>query len=53
MPDDVFAAARAVLSSRDLVAVILLVGHYMMVGRLLGTLDVELDPEPDSWASEH
>ncbi len=53
VPDDVFEAARAVLPSRDLVTVILLVGHYMMVGRLLATLDVELDPTPDSWASEH
>ena len=53
VPDDVFAAAQAVLEPRNLVTVILLVGHYMMVGRLLATLDVELDPAPDSWASEH
>lgn len=32
---------------------ILLVGHYMMVARLLATLDVDLDDEPDSFASEH
>ncbi len=51
--DDVFDRARAMLSSRDLVTVILLVGHYLMVGRLLATLDVELDPAPDSWAAEH
>ena len=53
VPDDVFDRARAMLSSRDLVTVILLVGHYLMVGRLLATLDVELDPAPDSWAAEH
>lgn len=53
VPDDVFETAQAVLSSRDLVTVILLVGHYMMVGRLLATLDVELDPTADSWESEH
>ncbi len=53
VPDDVFNDARAVLSSRDLVTVILLVGHYLMVGRLLATLDVELDPVPDNWATEH
>ena len=53
VPDDVFEAARAVLPPRDLVTVVLLVGHYMMVARLLATLDVELDPAPDDWASEH
>jgi len=53
VPDDVFDAAGAALSQRDLVTVILLVGHYLMVGRLLATLDVELDPAPDSWAAEH
>lgn len=53
VPDTVFDAALAVLSPRDLVTVILLVGHYMMVARLLATLDVELDPEPDGWAAEH
>lgn len=51
--DTVFDAARAVLSSRNLVTVILLVGHYLMVGRLLATLDIELDPAPDSWTAEH
>ncbi len=53
VPDEVFDAARAVLSPRDLVTVILLTGHYLMVGRLLATLDVELDSAPDSWAAEH
>ena len=53
VPDTVFDAAGAALSPRDLVTVILLVGHYVMVGRLLATLDVELDPAPDSWAAEH
>jgi alkylhydroperoxidase family enzyme len=53
VPDDAFEAAAAVLSHGDLITVILLVGHYMMVARLLATLDVELDPVPDSWASEH
>lgn len=48
VPDDVFAAAAAVLPPRGLVTVILLVGHYMMVARLLATLDVELDPAPDA-----
>lgn len=53
VPDDVFDTAAVVLSPRGLVTVILLVGHYLMVGRLLATLDVELDPAPDSWSAEH
>ena len=53
VPDDVFEAALAILQPRGLVTVILLVGHYLMVGRLLAELEVELDPAPDSWAMEH
>ena len=53
VPDEAFEHALAVLSHGDLVTVILLVGHYMMVARLLATLGVELDPAPDDWASEH
>ena len=51
--DGAFHAARGLLSDHDLVTVILLVGHYMMVARLLATLDVDLDDDPDSFASEH
>jgi len=51
--DSLFAEARSVVSDRDLATVILLVGHYMMIARYLETLDVELDPTPDSWTSEH
>ncbi len=51
--DATFAAARDILSARDLATLILLVGHYMAVARLLGTLEVELDPAPDAWDSEH
>lgn len=53
VPDKAFEAALAILPPRDLVTVILLVGHYMMVARLLATLDVELDPTPDSWTADH
>ena len=53
MPDAVFAAARGVLSDRDLATVVLLVGHYMMVARFTGVLEVELDEQPDSWSAEH
>lgn len=49
----VFAAARAVLSDRDIATLIVLVGHYMTVARLTGTLEVELDDQPDPWTSEH
>lgn len=51
--DDVFDAALAAFSPRDVVTITLLVGHYLMVGRLLATLDVELDPAPDNWTAEH
>ena len=45
--------ARAALSDRDLVTVISLIGHYMTVARLTGTLEVDLDAQPDSWTHEH
>lgn len=51
--DAIFAAARSVLSSRDLATLILLVGHYMTVARFTATLDIPLDPKPDAWTSEH
>ena len=51
--DATFAAARAALSDRDLVTVIALIGHYMTVARLTGTLEVDLDAQPDSWTHEH
>lgn len=53
MSDDAFRDARDVLSDRDLVTVILLVGHYMTIARLTGILQVELDTQPDPWTSEH
>ena len=51
--DAVFASAQAVLSDRDLVTMLLLVGHYMMVARFTGILKIDLDAEPDRWTSEH
>ena len=51
--DATFARARELLSDRDIATLILLVGHYMMVARFLGTLDIDLDPAPSSWQSEH
>ncbi len=51
--DSTFAAASGVLSHRDLATVIVLVGHYMMVARFLGILQVPLDAQPDSWKGDH
>ena len=51
--DATFAAAREQLTGRDVATLILLVGHYMMVARFLATLDVELDPAPSTWETEH
>lgn len=53
VPDDVFAATRAVLSDRDLATVMVLVGHYMTVARFVETLGIELDPAPSDWTTEH
>ena len=53
VPDDIFAAARTVLSDRDLATVIVLVGHYMTVARFIETLGIELDPAPSDWTTEH
>ena len=53
VPDSTFAAASSVLSHRDLATVIVLVGHYMMVARFLGILQVPLDDQPDSWNGDH
>jgi alkylhydroperoxidase family enzyme len=51
--DPAFAAASDVLSHRDLATVVVLVGHYMMVARFLGILQVQLDAQPDSWKGDH
>lgn len=51
--DPTFAAASDVLSHRDLATVVVLVGHYMMVARFLGILQVQLDAQPDSWKGDH
>ena len=53
VPDQIFTDAGNVLTHRDVATVIILVGHYMMVARFLGILQVELDAHPDSWQGEH
>jgi alkylhydroperoxidase family enzyme len=51
--DVTFDRVAKLLSSRDIVTLLLLIGHYMTMARLLETLEVELDPKPDSFAKEH
>ena len=41
--DETFAAVREHLSPREVVELLLVVGQYMMVARLAGTTDIELD----------
>ena len=50
---EVFEAAHELFSPRDLATVIVLVGHYMMVARFLGILEIPLDAKADSWQQEH
>ncbi len=50
---DVFDAAHTLLNNQELVTVIVLIGHYMTVARILGVLQVPLDSAPDSWDTEH
>lgn len=51
--DEAFDAVRTVLDDRQLATVIVLVGHYMTVARILGVLHVPLDDTPDGWTNEH
>jgi alkylhydroperoxidase family enzyme len=51
--DALLAQVRSFLSDSDLVTVIVLIGHYMTVARILSVLGVELDATPDQWRSEH
>lgn len=50
---EAFDAAKSVLSDRELSSLILLIGHYMMVARFTGVLEIEVDAQADSWTSEH
>ena len=51
--NEAFSQVRNALSDRDIATLVLLVGHYMMVARFIATLEIELDDEPDDWATEH
>jgi alkylhydroperoxidase family enzyme len=49
VPDATFEAARHYLSDGDLVAITLVVGHYMMTARFVETFDIDLDETPADW----
>ena len=51
--DATFAAVAAMLSSREIATVLILVGHYMTVARFIANLGIELDPAPSAWDKEH
>ncbi|MDT8915663.1 carboxymuconolactone decarboxylase family protein [Amycolatopsis sp. PS_44_ISF1] len=51
--DDLFVRVRDVLSDRDLITVIVLVGHYLTVARLSSLLNLQPDPVPGPWDHEH
>jgi alkylhydroperoxidase family enzyme len=42
--DEAFAAVAALLSPREVVEVVLTIGYYMMIARLLETTAVDMDP---------
>jgi alkylhydroperoxidase family enzyme len=51
--DEIFATVQAVLTTTEIVTVLVLVGHYRTVATLTGVLQVEVDPAPDPWTHEH
>ncbi len=53
VPEEVFALVREMLSPGHIAAVIVLVGHYMMVARLIGILQIPVHAKPDAWQQEH
>ena len=51
--DATFARVQHVLQPGGIAAVILLVGHYMMVARFTAILQIDLDAQADNWTHEH
>lgn len=49
VPDATFATARSYLDDGNLVAITLIVGHYMMTARFIETFDIDLDDAPANW----
>lgn len=46
VPDDIFDAVAAEYNESELVEFVLLIGFYMMVGRVMNTFRLELETEP-------
>jgi alkylhydroperoxidase family enzyme len=48
--DETFEALSAQLAPREIVELLLVIGQYMMLGRVMATLELELDPpvEPEA-----
>jgi alkylhydroperoxidase family enzyme len=42
--DETFAALAALVSPREIVELVLTIGYYMMIARLLETTAVDMDP---------
>lgn len=51
--DATFSTVAASLSPREIATVLMLIGHYMSVARIIANLGIELDPAPSSWDKEH
>ena len=51
--DGTFSSIASVFSPRDIATMLILIGHYMMVARLITNLGIELDPAPSAWDKEH
>lgn len=41
--DDTFAAVSEILSPREIVELLMVIGQYMMVARVMATLDIDMD----------
>lgn len=42
--DETYAALAGVLSPREIVELIMVIGNYMLVGRIMAALEIDLDP---------
>ncbi len=51
--DATLAEVACLLSPQDITTVLILIGHYMTVARIVANLGIELDPAPSAWDREH
>lgn len=49
--DETFREARALFSPQEIVELVSAIGYYMLIARLLETLDVDLEPAPPELAA--